>query len=82
MCIANATGTGGDLLGHPIEYIKVDGPEPAICNYSGLRFINRAEALKNPKWKHLVTDEVATTAAGSRGNTSMSYKAWEPTGSY
>ncbi|KAH0686592.1 hypothetical protein KY290_018202 [Solanum tuberosum] len=26
-------------LGHPIEYICLDLPEPAICKYCGLRFV-------------------------------------------
>lgn len=26
-------------LGHPIEYICLDLPEPAVCKYCGLRFV-------------------------------------------
>ncbi|CAI5519392.1 unnamed protein product [Closterium sp. Naga37s-1] len=26
-------------LGHPVEYINVDAPQPAVCKYCGLRFL-------------------------------------------
>lgn len=36
MCVWNA-GTD-PALGHPIEYISLDGTSPAVCKYCGLRY--------------------------------------------
>lgn len=37
--IAACEGDTNPALGHPIEYICLDLPEPAICKYCGLRFV-------------------------------------------
>jgi len=34
---------GGGALGHPLEFIKLDAPYPAVCKYCGAKFIS-AEA--------------------------------------
>ena len=58
-CSVSRTGDGGkNSIFQLTAYVsfQVDSPEPAVCNYSGLRFINREHARKNPKWAHLVKD--------------------------
>ncbi|KAK4351082.1 hypothetical protein RND71_030395 [Anisodus tanguticus] len=37
--IAACEGDTNPALGHPIEYICLDLPEPAVCKYCGLRFV-------------------------------------------
>ncbi|CAN4089388.1 unnamed protein product [Withania somnifera] len=37
--IAACEGDTNPALGHPIEYICLDLPEPALCKYCGLRFV-------------------------------------------
>ncbi|CAI5457782.1 unnamed protein product [Closterium sp. Yama58-4] len=32
-------GGPNPALGHPVEYINVDAPQPAVCKYCGLRFL-------------------------------------------
>ena len=51
---------GGDdvLLGHPVEYIKLDSPAPAECKYCGIRYINYDQAQKSPDWSFLVEGSV------------------------
>lgn len=39
--VAQCWGGGDVALGHPIEYISLDGTtaeDPAVCKYCGLRF--------------------------------------------
>jgi len=31
---------GGGALGHPLEFIKLDAPYPAVCKYCGAKFIS------------------------------------------
>uniref|UniRef100_A0A7S0T4V0 Zinc finger CHCC-type domain-containing protein n=1 Tax=Erythrolobus madagascarensis TaxID=708628 RepID=A0A7S0T4V0_9RHOD len=35
---------GGGAEGHPIEYIKLDSPYPAVCKYCGLRYVSKKYA--------------------------------------
>ncbi|KAJ8554188.1 hypothetical protein K7X08_024866 [Anisodus acutangulus] len=37
--ISACEGDTNPALGHPIEYICLDLPEPAVCKYCGLRFV-------------------------------------------
>ncbi|KAL4557263.1 hypothetical protein LXL04_035436 [Taraxacum kok-saghyz] len=37
--IAVCEGDTDPALGHPFEFICLDKPEPAICKYCGLRFV-------------------------------------------
>ncbi|CAI5535345.1 unnamed protein product [Closterium sp. Naga37s-1] len=32
-------GGPNPALGHPVEYINVDAPQPAVCKYCGLRYL-------------------------------------------
>mmetsp|Transcript_1532 Transcript_1532/g.2535 ORF Transcript_1532/g.2535 Transcript_1532/m.2535 type:complete len:135 (+) Transcript_1532:104-508(+) len=34
---------GGGAEGHPIEFIKLDMPYPAVCKYCGLRYIAKKD---------------------------------------
>ncbi|GAB0493819.1 hypothetical protein MMPV_005105 [Pyropia vietnamensis] len=31
---------GGGSLGHPLEFIKLDAPYPAVCKYCGAKFMS------------------------------------------
>lgn len=31
---------GGGSLGHPLEFIKLDSPYPAVCKYCGAKFMS------------------------------------------
>ncbi|KAM7260837.1 hypothetical protein ACFE04_026312 [Oxalis oulophora] len=37
--IVACEGDSNPALGHPIEFICLDKPEPAICKYCGLRYV-------------------------------------------
>lgn len=34
---------GGGSLGHPLEFIKLDAPYPAVCKYCGAKFQSSGE---------------------------------------
>eukprot|EP00735_Rhodelphis_limneticus_P005171 TRINITY_DN16918_c0_g1::TRINITY_DN16918_c0_g1_i1::g.29581::m.29581 TRINITY_DN16918_c0_g1::TRINITY_DN16918_c0_g1_i1::g.29581 ORF type:complete len:132 (-),score=1.37,sp/Q9M9M6/NDUS6_ARATH/54.41/1e-15,zf-CHCC/PF10276.4/8.9e-16,COX5B/PF01215.14/0.035,PolC_DP2/PF03833.8/0.14 TRINITY_DN16918_c0_g1_i1:62-415(-) len=36
-----ACNGGGGALGHPIEFIKLDRPNPEPCKYCGLRYVRK-----------------------------------------
>lgn len=37
--VATCDGGGGSL-GHPLEFIKLDSPYPAVCKYCGAKFMS------------------------------------------
>eukprot|EP00850_Spirogloea_muscicola_P019926 SM000202S05897 [mRNA] locus=s202:169359:170148:- [translate_table: standard] len=37
--VATCDGGKDPALGHPVEFVSLDNPEPAVCKYCGLRFV-------------------------------------------
>ena len=49
-------------LGHPVEYIKLDSPYPAVCKYCGLRYMDAKQVAKSPEWSHLLNTQMTTAS--------------------